>query len=58
MTRAFAILAVLFPVVASAAGYERPVPQAQSATAEFWFAIASLALIGSLYAVHRLVMRR
>ena len=58
MTRTFAILIALFPAVASAAAYERPIPQAQSATAEFWFAVASLALLTSLYAVHRLVKRR
>lgn len=58
MIRALAILLVLLPAMASAAGYDRPIPQAQSATAEFWFAVASLALLASLYAVHRLVMRR
>ena len=40
-----------------AEGFDRPIPQAQSATAEIWFALASLALIAALYAVHRLVMR-
>ena len=41
-----------------AAGFDRPIPQAQSATAELWFALASLALIAAMYAVHRLVSRR
>lgn len=57
MTRLIAIL-LLAPSLALAAPYERPIPQAQSATAEFWFALASLALLIGLYAVHRLVMRR
>lgn len=43
---------------ALADGFDRPIPQAQSATAELWFAIASLALLGALYLVHRLVIRR
>jgi hypothetical protein len=30
-------------------------PQAQGATGEFWFAVGSLVLLSSLYAVHRLV---
>ena len=42
----FCAIALPFPALAEA--YSRPVPQAQSATAEFWFAIASLALIGAL----------
>ena len=54
MTRLTAIF-ILAPGLAVAAPYERPIPQAQSATAEFWFALASLAL---LYDAHRLVMRR
>ncbi len=44
------------PLLADA--YDRPIPQAQSATAEFWFAGASIALIAALYAVHRLIMRK
>lgn len=59
MTRTLLALALaLAPLAAAAAGYERPVPQAQSATAETWFAVASLGLLVSLYAVHRLVTRR
>ena len=52
----FCATALPFPALAEA--YNRPVPQAQSATAEFWFAFASLALIGALLAVARLVARR
>lgn len=48
----------LLSSAAIAAGYERPIPQAQSATAEIWFAFASLALLAALYGVHRLVTRR
>ncbi len=43
---------------AFAEGFDRPVPQAQSATAEFWFAMASIALIVSMIAVQSLVSRR
>lgn len=43
---------------AFAEGFERPLPQAQSATAEIWFGLASLLLCLALYAVHRLVARR
>ncbi|MGH1331386.1 MAG: protein NnrT [Paracoccaceae bacterium] len=43
---------------ASAEAFDRPIPQAQSATAEFWFALASIALIGALFMVGRLVARR
>ena len=44
------------PAVADA--FERPIPQAQSATAEILFAIASAALIAALWLVNRLVMRK
>ena len=37
--------------------FDRPIPQAQSATAEFWFAMGSLALIAALWLAHRLVSR-
>ncbi|WP_299153653.1 protein NnrT [uncultured Tateyamaria sp.] len=36
----------------------RPIPQAQSATAEFWYALASLTLLVSMIALHWLVSRR
>jgi hypothetical protein len=45
-----------FPVFSSS--FDRPIPQAQSATAEFWFAAASIALIAALVLVARLVARR
>ncbi|WP_298837791.1 protein NnrT [uncultured Roseobacter sp.] len=41
-----------------AEGFDRPVPQAQSATAEFWYALACLMLILSMVAVQWLVSRR
>lgn len=37
--------------------FDRPIPQAQSATAEFWFALGSVALIAALVLVQRLVAR-
>lgn len=43
---------------AFAESFDRPIPQAQSATAELWFAAASLTLLIALYFVHRLVMRK
>ncbi|WP_114008706.1 protein NnrT [Cohaesibacter intestini] len=48
----------MLPVSALAAPYDRPLPQAQSATAELWFALASVTLIAALYCVHRVVSRR
>lgn len=54
-------LAPIFLIIATSAtaeGFDRPIPQAQSATAEFWFALASIALIGALFIVGRLVARR
>jgi len=61
MTRIFAFLAICMaalPRAALASSFERPIPQAQSATAEIWFAIASIALIAALALVARLVARR
>ena len=37
--------------------FDRPIPQAQSATAELWFALGSIALIAALVVVQRLVAR-
>ncbi|SFP19819.1 hypothetical protein SAMN04488056_1296 [Cohaesibacter marisflavi] len=48
----------MLPTLAVSAPYDRPIPQAQSATAEFWFGLASVALIVALYCVHRMVSRR
>ncbi|MEI4233924.1 MULTISPECIES: protein NnrT [Roseovarius] len=38
--------------------FDRPIPQAQSATAEIWYAVACLALVVAMIAVQRLVSRR
>ncbi len=53
-------VAGLLPLSAMAAisGYQRPVPQPQSATAELWFALATVMLVVSLYIVHVVVKRR
>lgn len=48
-------LLLFSPVLAWAEAYDRPIPQAQSATAEFWFLVASVALIACLWLVHKLV---
>lgn len=58
MLRAFIAIATIFPALASAEPFQRPVPQPQSATAEWWFLGASIALLISLLAVHMLVRRR
>ncbi len=56
------ILTLLFvtlmasPVLADS--FDRPIPQAQSATAEIWFGIASITLVAALWLVNRLVMRK
>lgn len=55
-------IVTLFPLLmatsAFAKPFDRPIPQAQSATAEFWFALATIALCLALYCVHWLVARR
>ncbi|EDZ48453.1 hypothetical protein [Leisingera daeponensis] len=51
-------LALLAPSSAFAAAFERPIPQPQTETAEFWFLVASIALIASLCLVQYLVSRR
>ncbi|AJE45628.1 hypothetical protein [Celeribacter indicus] len=56
--RLFIFLALLAPAPVLAASFDRPIPQAQSATAELWFALASLALFAALVAVALLVARR
>ena len=50
--------ATLFASPALAEAFNRPIPQAQSATAEFWYALACIALVVSMVAVQRLVSRR
>lgn len=49
---------VLLATPAFAEGFDRPIPQAQSATAEIWFAVASIVLIAALWLVNHLVMRK
>ncbi|MAQ36922.1 MULTISPECIES: protein NnrT [Thioclava] len=56
--RKLTLLLALAPAAAQAASFERPIPQAQSATAEFWFALATLALIAALAVMARVVARR
>jgi hypothetical protein len=58
MTRLFLLLITFAPVSALAEAYDRPIPQAQSATAEFWFLMASLTLLAALGAVGWLVKIR
>ena len=58
MTRIFVLLALMLPSGALAEAFQRPVPQPQSATAEWWFLAASIGLLVSLLAVHLLVRRR
>lgn len=57
MKRILVLLASL-PAPALAAGFERPIPQPQTESAEIWFLVASIALIASLVAVQMLVSRR
>ncbi|WP_417211702.1 protein NnrT [Antarctobacter sp.] len=56
--RKLCILPAFFAAPAWAEGFDRPIPQAQSATAEFWYALACIALVLAMIAVHRLVSRR
>lgn len=52
------LLTMISATPALAEAYDRPIPQAQSATAEFWYALACLALVAAMIAVQRLVARR
>lgn len=52
------MLVLLSATPALAEGFDRPMPNAQSATAELWFGLASVLLVAALYAVHRVVKRR
>jgi hypothetical protein len=52
------LLAALLASPVMAEGFERPIPQPQSATAEFWYALACLALVAGLAGVQWLVSRR
>ncbi|MGB3556216.1 MAG: protein NnrT [Jannaschia sp.] len=53
-----AFLTAFLPGLALAEAFDRPIPQPQSATAEIWFAAASVALLVALLAVHLSVRRR
>lgn len=50
-------LICLIATTGMAEEFDRPIPQAQSATAELWFALGSVALIAALVLVQRLVAR-
>lgn len=56
--RFLSLLPALIAAPAFAEAFNRPIPQAQSATAEIWFGVASLTLIAALALVHHLVMRK
>lgn len=58
MHRLITLLAISVPSAVLAEAFERPIPQPQSATAEWWFLGASIALLVALLAVHLLVRRR
>ncbi len=58
MRRLILSFATLFASPAFAESFDRPIPQAQSATAEFWYAMACIALVASMIAVQKLVSRR
>ncbi len=58
MRIATTFLAMILATPALSEAYDRPIPQAQSATAEFWYALACLALIAAMVGVQRLVARR
>jgi len=51
-------LCAIFASSAMAGQFDRPIPQAQSATAELWYALACLSLIAAMVAVQWLVSRR
>jgi len=58
MLRVIFTIATFLPALAYAGDFQRPIPQPQSATAEWWFFGASVALVGALLAVHLIVNRR
>jgi len=49
---------MLLPFQTHAANFQRPIPNPQTATAEGWFLLASVALLLALAAVQWLVSRR
>lgn len=54
LTPLFVLLAS--PAIADA--FQRPTPQAQTDTAEFWYLVASIAFVASLALMQWLVVRR
>ncbi|WP_210528211.1 hypothetical protein [Rubellimicrobium arenae] len=56
--RILSALLAMLPAVAMAEPFAPPVPQAQTSEAEFWYAVASVAMLLTLLAVQRLVARR
>lgn len=58
MLRATIAVAALLLASGQAEGFTRPIPQPQSATAEWWFLAASIGLLVALLAVHLLIRRR
>lgn len=55
------LLSILFVLPASATlaeSFDRPIPQAQSATAELYYGLACVALVMALIGVQRLVSKR
>ena len=58
MRTSTSLLAIIMTTPAFAEAYDRPIPQAQSATAEFWYALACIALVVAMIAVQRLVSNR
>lgn len=58
MRTLFAFAASLTATPVFAETFDRPIPQPQSATAEFWYAMACITLVVSMVAVQWLVSRR
>lgn len=58
MRRLSVCLALVLATPAFPEAFDRPIPQAQSATAEFWYALACITLILGMAAVQWLVSRR
>ncbi len=56
--RFLTLIAIFVASGVHAKGLDRPIPQAQSATAEFWFGLACISLVAALVAVQQLVSRR
>lgn len=54
----FFLLVLFAPAVATAEAFQRPIPQPQTAQAEFSYLIASVLLLLALAAVQWLVSRR